>query len=71
MREDKKIHYNNMDIVQRLMGETMKGYEPLKIFKYSSAKVKEVLSTDLPKIETIDDKADTLYLLEKRRFFAC
>lgn len=68
MREDKKIHYNNMDIVQRLMGETMKGYEPLKIFKYSSAKVKEVLSTDLPKIETVDDKADTLYLLENGDF---
>lgn len=57
-------HHNKMDIIQRLMAETMKGYEPLKVFGYNSEKVKEVVSTDLPDIWAQDDKADTLYLLE-------
>ncbi|MDY0407244.1 hypothetical protein P5G51_019625 [Virgibacillus sp. 179-BFC.A HS] len=68
MGKERKIHHNNMDIVQRLMAETMKGFEPLKVFNYRSKKVKEVLSTDMPKVETVDDKADTLYLLEDGDF---
>ncbi|WLR41547.1 hypothetical protein LC087_11680 [Bacillus carboniphilus] len=65
---DIQVHPNNLDIIQRLMAATMKGFEPLKVFGYHSKRVKEVLSTDVPKIETADDKADTLYLPEDGNF---
>jgi hypothetical protein len=56
------IHYNGMDIVQRLMAEKMIGQI------YTTSEVKEILSTDLPDVQTKDDKADTLYLLEDGTF---
>jgi hypothetical protein len=59
-----EVHHNGMDIVQRLMAEKMIGQFPLKALSYETAKVREVLSTDLPNLKTKDDKADTLYLLE-------
>lgn len=62
-QEHNEIHRNGMDIVQRFMAEKMVGQFPLKALSYETAKVKEVLSTDLPDVATKDDKADTLYLL--------
>jgi len=62
------IHYNGMDIVQRLMAEKMIGQIPLKALNFTTSKVKEILSTDLPDVQTKDDKADTLYLLEDGTF---
>ncbi len=67
-QEHNEIHRNGMDIVQRFMAEKMVGQFPLKALSYESAKVKEVLSTDLPDVTTKDDKADTLYLLEDGTF---
>jgi hypothetical protein len=67
-QEDMEIHHNGMDIVQRFMAEKMAGQFPLKALSYETAKVKEVLSTDLPNVATKHDKADTLYLLEDGTF---
>ena len=58
------VHRNGMDIVQRLMAEKMVGQFPLKALHFQTARVKEILSTDLPAVQTQDDRADTLYLLE-------
>lgn len=63
-REKINIHRNSVDITQRLLAEQMAGQSPLAIFSFPTAKVKDVLSTDLPDISTADDKADILYLLE-------
>lgn len=59
-----KMHHNKMDIMQRLMAAGMKGQEPLSVFNFHTPKVKEVLSTDLPDLQTKDNKADTFYLLD-------
>ncbi|MCR2821447.1 hypothetical protein [Lederbergia panacisoli] len=67
-RDHIKIHNNSIDIVQRFMAEKMVGQFPLKALSYETAKVREVLSTDLPDVTTKDDKADTLYLLEDGTF---
>ncbi|MBW8348839.1 hypothetical protein K0H71_05140 [Bacillus sp. IITD106] len=67
-QERMEVHHNTMDIVQRLMAEKMRGQYPLKALDFQTAKVKEVLSTDLPYVKTKDDKADTLYLLEDDTF---
>ncbi|KOY82504.1 hypothetical protein I6G82_14285 [Lysinibacillus macroides] len=65
MKQEKvKIHRNSVDITQRLLAEQMAGQSPLAIFSFPTAKVKDVLSTDLPDVSTADDKADILYLLE-------
>ena len=58
------IHYNGMDIVQRLMAEKMIGQIPLKALNFTTSEVKEILSTDLPDVQTKNEKADTLDLLE-------
>lgn len=63
-KDNNRIHRNGADIIQRLMATNMIGERPLIALTIDTAKVKEVLSTDLPAIQTKDDKADTLYLLE-------
>lgn len=63
-KDNNRIHRNGADIIQRLMATNMIGERPLIALTIDTAKVKEVLSTDLPEIQTKDDKADTLYLLE-------
>ncbi|WPS85659.1 hypothetical protein SMD22_00980 (plasmid) [Brevibacillus halotolerans] len=66
--KDIALHYNKMDITQRLLADNMRGQKPLITFDFETAKVQEVLPTDLPDLRTKDDKADTLYLLEDGTF---
>lgn len=61
---ENNIHRNGADIIQRFIATSMIGERPLIALSIDTAKVKEILSTDLPGIETKDEQADTFYLLE-------
>ncbi|MFB8424542.1 hypothetical protein ACFC4S_21255 [Priestia megaterium] len=64
MQKFMKFHHNNMDIASKSLELQSIGTEPFEFLGIHSAVVKQVLSNEFPAIETKDDKADIVFLLE-------